>query len=199
MARVPLVQDDDEAARATGIFDGFTDEGRAPSDIFRALANVPGLMLAHRALPGALRGRENCPPRLRELAVLRLAQLVGSAYEWSHHRPMALAAGVTADQAAALADWRESAAFGPAERLVLAATEAVHAIAVPEDLFGQLEAELGRPGAMELIVVVSQYEAVARIIQALGVEVEADHQRHLIDWTPGLSAAGEPARAVEIR
>jgi alkylhydroperoxidase family enzyme len=78
-------------------------------------------MMAHRALPLALRGREHCPPRLRELAVLRLAQLVGSAYEWSHHRPMALHAGVTAR---------------------------------------------------------------SRIIQALGVEVEADHQHHLIDWVP---------------
>ena len=37
---------------------------------------------------------------------------------------------------------------------------------------------------MEFIVVVSQYEAVARIIQALGVEVEADHRQHLADW-PG--------------
>ena len=49
MARVPLVQDDDEA-RATGIFDPFMDEGRDPSDIFRALANVPGLMMAHWGL-----------------------------------------------------------------------------------------------------------------------------------------------------
>ena len=182
MARVPLVQDDDEAARTTGIFETFRDEGRPPSDIFRALANVPGLMKAHRALPMALRAREHCPARLRELAVLRLAQLAGSAYEWSHHRPMALAAGVTADQAAALSAWRESPAFGPLERLVLNATEAVHAMAVTGELFGELEAALGQPGAIELIVVVSQYEAVARIIQALGVEVEADHRQHLVDW-----------------
>jgi alkylhydroperoxidase family enzyme len=187
MARVPLVQDDDEAARATGIFDTFKDEGRQPSDIFRALANVPGLMTAHRALPQALRGQESCPPRLRELGVLRLAQLVGSAYEWSHHRPVALDAGITAEQAAALAAWRESAVFAAAERLVLAAAEAVHEMAVTDELFSSLEAELGPAGAMELIVVISQYEAVARIIQALGVEVEADHQHHLIDWAPSLS------------
>jgi alkylhydroperoxidase family enzyme len=187
MARVPLVQDDDEAAQVTGIFETFKDEGRDPSDIFRALANAPGLMMAHRALPQALRGRENCPPALRELAVLRLAQLVGSAYEWSHHRPMALDAGVTADQAAALAAWHESAVFSTTERLVLAAAEAIHEMAVTDGLFSALEAELGRTGALELIVVVSQYEAVARIIQALGVEVEADHQHHLIDWAPSLS------------
>jgi alkylhydroperoxidase family enzyme len=184
MARVPLVQDDDEAARATGIFDTFKDEGRPPSDIFRALATVPGLMTAHRALPTALRAREHCPARLRELAVLRLAQLAGSAYEWSHHRPMALAAGVTADQTAALSGWRSSPAFTPAERLVLTTAEAVHQMAVTDELFGELEAALGRAGAIELIVVVSQYEAVARIIQALGIEVEADHEQHLADWGP---------------
>ena len=116
--------------------------------------------------------------------MLRLAQLVGSAYEWSHHRPMALDAGVTAHQTAALAAWRESALFSPAERLVLTAAEAVHEMAVTDDLFGELETALGRTGAIELTVVLSQYEAVARIIQALGVEVEADHQRHLIDWAP---------------
>jgi alkylhydroperoxidase family enzyme len=184
MARVPLVQDDDEAARATGIFGTFTEEGRHPSDIFRALANVPGLMMAHRALPQALRGQQNCPPRLRELAVLRLAQLVGSAYEWSHHRPLALDAGVTTEQAGSLGAWRSSDAFGAVEQLVLRATEAVHDMAVTDGLFGELRAELGQAGAMELIVVVSQYEAVARIIQALGVAVEEDHLEHLNDWAP---------------
>jgi 4-carboxymuconolactone decarboxylase len=184
MARVPLVQDDDEAAQAAAVFDTFKDEGRQPSDIFRALANVPGLMMAHRALPQALRARENCPPSLRELAVLRLAQLVGSAYEWAAHRPMALAAGVTSDQAAALSAWRESPLFTPAERLVLTAAEAVHEMSVADELFSDLEAELGRAGAMELIVVVSQYEAVARIIQALDVDVDAVYQQHLADWRP---------------
>jgi hypothetical protein len=62
------------------------------------------------------------------------------------------------------------------------AAEAVHEMAVTDDLFGELEATLGRTGAIELIVVLSQYEAVARIIQALGVEVEAGHRQHLIDW-----------------
>ena len=38
--------------------------------------------------------------------------------------------------------------------------------------------------ALELIVVVSQYEAAARISHALGVEVDEDHQWHLADWTP---------------
>ena len=35
---------------------------------------------------------------------------------------------------------------------------------------------------MELIVVVSQYEAVARIIQALDVAVDEEHKHHLADW-----------------
>jgi hypothetical protein len=84
MARVPLVQDDAKAALVTGIFDTFRDEGRGPSDIFRALANVPGLMVAHRALPQALRGRESCPPALREIpmatGLLRWSGRAGRRY-----------------------------------------------------------------------------------------------------------------------
>jgi alkylhydroperoxidase family enzyme len=189
MARVPLVQNNDEAARGTALFDAFSHIGYDPSDIFRALANVPSLMAAHTALPQALRGNENCSPPLRELAVLRLAQLVGSAYEWAHHRPWALATGVTADKIGKLATWRDSPDFTPTERLVLAVAEAVHEMAVTAELFSDLETVLGRPGAMELLVVVSQYEAVARIVQALDVEVEPDHQHHLADW--GQAPAGE--------
>ena len=66
-------------------------------------------------------------------------------------------------------------------------------MAVTGELFGELEAALGQPGAIELIVVVSQYEAVARIIQALGVEVEADHEQHLVDWD-GSDQGGSDAR-----
>jgi hypothetical protein len=52
-----------------------------------------------------------------------------------------------------LAAWRESDLFGPVERLILAATEAIHEMTVTDVMFSALEAELGRAGAMELIVV----------------------------------------------
>ena len=116
--------------------------------------------------------------------MLRVAQLTGSAYEWGHHRPMAIAAGVTERQIGELARWDSSQEFGAAERLVLAAVEAVHEIAVTDELFGQLAGELGQEGAVEIIAIASQYEAAARIIQALGIAVEERYRPQLADW-PG--------------
>ena len=74
--------------------------------------------------------------------------------------------------------------FGAAERLVLAAAEAVHEVAVTDELFGQLAGELGQEGAVEIIAIASQYEAAARIIQALGIAVEERYRSQLADW-PG--------------
>ncbi|MEV0688132.1 carboxymuconolactone decarboxylase family protein [Nocardia sp. NPDC050378] len=182
MARVPLIADDDPTAVTHGVFSTFTAEGRTPIDLYRALANSPRLLLAYRSLPQTLRHHATTPRRLRELAVLRVAQLVGAAYEWSHHRPMALAAGVSEEQIADLAGWAASAHFSAAERAVLGAVEGMHLLRLTDEGYADLEAALGRDGALEIVLVVAQYEATARIIQALGVEVEPGYRSHLADW-----------------
>jgi len=184
MSRVPLVPSDDPDAVRQGVFDSFVAEQREPIDLYRALANAPDLLVAYRSLPQHLRHAGTTPRRLRELAVLRLAQLVGSAYEWSHHRPMAVKAGVTETQIGALASWRTSDQFDADERAVLAAAEAIHHVRLSDAEFAALEERLGRTGAMEIVVAVAQYEATARIIQALDVEVEPKYAPHLADWEP---------------
>ena len=182
MARVPLVAADDPDAIRQGVFDSFTKEKREPIDLYRALANAPDVLLAYRALPQSLRHGAKTPRALRELAILRVARLTGSAYEWSHHRPMALAAGITPAQVAAVAHWRGSDCFDEDERAVLAAVDGIHAIDLPEQAYTALTERLGTEGAIEIVVTVSQYEATARILQALGVEVETAYQPGLADW-----------------
>ena len=182
MARIPLIPSDDPDAVRHGVFSSFEAEQREPIDLYRALANVPELLLAYRSLPQHLRHAATTPRRLRELAVLRVAQLVGSAYEWSHHRPMALKAGVTQAQLDALVSWRDSDRFDADERPVLAAVEAVHDVSLSDAEFTALEERLGRQGAVEIVVAVAQYEATARIIQALGVDVEPSYAPHLVGF-----------------
>ena len=182
MSRVPLVPSDDPDAVRHGVFDSFVAEQREPIDLYRALANAPDLLVAYRSLPQHLRHAGTSPRRLRELAVLRVAQLVGSAYEWSHHRPMAVTARVTEAQLGALDSWRDSAEFDADERPVLAAVEAIHDLRLTDAEFAAVDERLGRSGAIEIVVAVAQYEATARIIQALGVEVEPQYAPHLADW-----------------
>ncbi|HWU11833.1 MAG TPA: carboxymuconolactone decarboxylase family protein [Streptomyces sp.] len=184
MTRIPLIPSDDPDAVRYGVFSSFAAEQREPIDLYRALANVPELLLAYRSLPQHLRHAAVSPRRLRELAVLRVAQLVGSAYEWSHHRPMAMKAGVSEAQIDALASWRSSDRFDADERPVLAAVDAIHDLRLSDAEFTALEERLGRHGAVEIVVAVAQYEATARIIQALGVDVEPSYAPYLTGFEP---------------
>jgi alkylhydroperoxidase family enzyme len=172
VTRVPLVQDDAADDVTASVFEAFHAEGREPIALYRALANVPILLRSYSVLARALRQDTVTDRRLRELVILRTAQLTASEYEWAHHVPMATAAGVRPEQVRALAVWEQSSVFDERERASLHCTEQVHALGVTDETFGELERLLGVTGALEIVLTASFYQAVARLIQALEVDVE---------------------------
>src|SRR5207244_967948 len=82
-----------------------------PPNLYRALANHPGLVAAWNEFSKVLRHDTRTPRALRELVILRGAQLMRSEYEWAQHLPMARKAGVREAQINALAHWRSAAEF----------------------------------------------------------------------------------------
>ena len=69
------------------VFAAFHAEGREPIALYRALANAPILLRSYSTLARALRHDAVTDRCLRELVILRTAQLTDSEYEWSHHVP----------------------------------------------------------------------------------------------------------------
>jgi AhpD family alkylhydroperoxidase len=116
---------------------------------------------------------------LRELVVLRIAQLTGSRYEWSHHRKMAEREGVAPTKLRDLARWEASGAFGEAERAALRLADQAHDMAVTDETVAALSRFFTPGEVVELVLLASLYEAVARVIQALGVEVEEEYVPYL--------------------
>jgi alkylhydroperoxidase family enzyme len=192
MTRVPLVSDEAADDVVAPVLDRFRAEGREPIALYRALANTPVLLRSYSVLAGSLRHDSASARRLRELVILRTAQLTGSAYEWSHHRPMAIAAGIGHEQIGALSAWEESGLFDESERAVLRCAEAVHDLEVTDEAFAELEGAVGRAGAVEIVLTASFYEAVARLVQGLGVEVEPEYQANLEGFEQ--AARGSPRR-----
>jgi alkylhydroperoxidase family enzyme len=176
MSRVPLVATDCEDEIVAAVFARFHAEGREPIALYRALAHAPALLRAYSGLATALRYEARTPRSLRELGILRTAQLVGSEYEWSHHVPMAQAAGVSQAQLAALERWRDSDEFGDRERALLRCAEELHACALSDEAFAELERSFERAQVVELLLVLSFYQAVARLIDGLGLEVEPEYR-----------------------
>src|SRR5207244_2864737 len=108
LARVPLVPSEPDDRVVQEVFARSAAEGRDPIELYRALAHSPKLLRAYSGLATALRYEAETPRALRELVILRTAQLTRSEYEWAHHRKMALAAGVPERQLEELEPWDES-------------------------------------------------------------------------------------------
>src|SRR5258705_10556107 len=96
-----------------------------PPNLYRGLGNHPKLVAAWTEFSKTLRYDTRTPRELRELVILRGAQLMGSEYEWAQHLKMARKAGVREEQIAALAGWRASDLFSSKEKAALGIAEAV--------------------------------------------------------------------------
>jgi alkylhydroperoxidase family enzyme len=178
MPRVPLVSQPEDDITA-GVFEVFDREGRKPIALYRALANSPKLLKAYSTLGQALRYEAETSRALRELVILRVGQLTGSEYEWAHHRWMAAAAGVEERKVRELERWRESDAFDGRERAALQCADEIHDLSVTDESFRRLRESLDASGAVEIVLLVAFYETVARVIQALDLEVEPEYRQFL--------------------
>jgi 4-carboxymuconolactone decarboxylase len=139
--------------------------------------------LAHhaQALGRYCRYETVLPPRLSELAILVVARVWGSEYEWYAHKPIALEAGVSRDVVEAIrahaapvfADRAEAAIYGflidlHRDRKV---SDAVYAEAV---------AQLGEAGVIDLVGLAGYYTLISmtinvfQVTQPAGVPDELD-------------------------
>jgi alkylhydroperoxidase family enzyme len=143
-----------------------------PPNLYRLLANQPALVAAWTEFFHAVRHESRTPRVLREIMILRAAQLVRSEYEWAQHLAMARKAGVREAQIAALADWRASAEFDARERAALAITEAVTAGRMSDAVRAEAGRHFSDAEYVELCLTAAAYAMVSRMIDALGVELE---------------------------
>lgn len=90
------------------------------------------------------------PRPLRELVILRTAVRHASSYEWHHHRRMT--AGLSEEQLAAGADWREAAVFDEGQRAALALADAICDGAVPGPVARRAAERFGDRALIELVV-----------------------------------------------
>ena len=149
-----------------------------PINLHRALGNHPKLAEAYTEFSNTLRHGTRTPRELRELVILRGAQLMGSEYEWAQHLKMARKAGVREDQIAALADWRASNLFTGVEKAALGLAEAVTQGRVTDEVYAEATRHFDHHDYVELSLVAAFYAMVARMIDAMGVQLDPDLREH---------------------
>lgn len=170
MTALPLVPADSTDPLLAAVFDRFRTSGRDVPTLYRVLGNSPAMLQAWTALAWPLREAARTPRALRELLIMRVAQLTDAAYEWVAHGPMALHCGITLEQLGALRDWPESDLFDDEQRLLLqVADELTLRLDITEPTFAQLTAAYPPPEVVELVLTVAFYSCVSRTLRALRV------------------------------
>jgi alkylhydroperoxidase family enzyme len=113
-------------------------------------------------------------PRLRELGQMRAGWARGSQFVFSQHCKAARAYGVTEEQIAAIPHWPVADCFAPAERAVLAYTDAMVLMGgrVADGIFGALKTHLDDETIVELTYIVAWYDMHAVTTKALRLEYD---------------------------
>jgi alkylhydroperoxidase family enzyme len=119
-SRVPMIPV--ERARELGEAMGMPAR-RTQSEAFRVLANNPGVARVAYSQLVQLLENNKFDTRLRELMIMRIAWVTGSAYEWTQHWRVATTAAIPPEDILAVRDWRSSGRLTEADKAILAATD----------------------------------------------------------------------------
>lgn len=145
-----------------------------PPNLYKALGNHPRLIAAWTEFSKMLRHDTRTPRALRELVILRGAQLMRSEYEWAQHLVMARKAGVSEAQIRDLPGWRTSSEFDPREKAALALAEAVTQGRVTDEVYAEAMRHFDHHDYVELAAVAAFYAMVGRMLDAMGVQLEPE-------------------------
>ena len=159
--------------------------GRPVANIYRTLAKHPALYRPRQELSEYIRTRNTLPPRLRELAILRIGALCGSDYEWGAHAPAGRSAGLND------AEIRRIAMTPPASTPTAPMTgwnaRDASVIRATDELYGfdvisgptwtMLSRDLDPRQRIDLLITVGGYRMVSMALNTLGVPLESNNER----------------------
>jgi AhpD family alkylhydroperoxidase len=136
------------------------------------LGHRRGLLVGYGALEFALERSKSMDGRLKDLAAIRAAMLVGCEFGMDIASHLGREAGLSDEQLQELPRWRESERFSPAERLVLEYAEAMTRTPteVSDELVARLREHVDERQLVELTATIALENFRARFNDALGVE-----------------------------
>ena len=173
VARVP-VEEHPADSEARAVLDAIRARGNRPINLNLVSALSPKLARARSAVVSTIRYESVVPRALRELTILRTAQLMDGDYEVHQHLPAALACGYSQAQLDSLAQWQGSNLFNEKERALLAyLDQAVRSKAEVDDkTFGEFARLFNTREIVEVTMIAAQYMGTSMLTNALRVKID---------------------------
>jgi len=178
MARVPYLEPSDLAPQNRDLL-------ARSINLLRALVHSPDAARSFIGLGRYIRFDSQLDPRLRELAILQVGYAAKSPYEFSHHVKIGREFGVTdADIHAIEAETKgQTTDLSALARAVLRAARELTALGdLSDDTFADLRKGLNNEQMVDLLLTISFYCGVVRLLAALQIDVEDDYIQYLREF-----------------
>jgi alkylhydroperoxidase family enzyme len=179
VSRLPLMSEHPADPDTAAAFDMIRARGGQLINLHLTLGHAGKIFYARQMLTYALRFDAVTPRRLRELAIMRTAQINGSAYELAQHVPIGRACGFTPAQIDGLGEWRQAGLFDARERALLAYVDQVVGRDgdVDDAVFAELSRLFSSREIVELTITATQYVTTHLLTKALAIKPESDGRR----------------------
>jgi alkylhydroperoxidase family enzyme len=155
-------------------------------NILGTFAHHPDLATAFLTFNGHILNRAHLTQRQIELAVLRVAHLRHSAYEWQQHLYAARACGITDDEIDAIVtrdgthEWSDED-----DALLTAVDELIADGTVSDATWNVLSASMDHQQVLDLVYTVGAYVTIAMMLGVAGTPLDDD-------LIPGAGSPGTP-------
>jgi alkylhydroperoxidase family enzyme len=154
-------------------------------NLYRVLAHSPRAARSLNTLARFVRDGSRLDPRLRELAILQVSFLTGSAWGFSHHIRIGREVGLTDEDIRAVAEETsgQPTQLEPLAKAVLrAAREMTVDLRISDETFAELQRGLDNEHLTDLVVAISFYNGLVRLLEAMQVDVEEDYLPYLDEF-----------------
>jgi 4-carboxymuconolactone decarboxylase len=142
-------------------------------NVFRTMAHHPDLMRRWLVFANHVLFKSTLSARDREIAILRVGWNCGAEYEWAQHAEIGRTAGLSDDEVVAVAVGPDAPNWTAAERLVLRATDELHAThTIADATWAALQDHYDDRQLMDLVFAVGQYTLVSMALNTFGVPLD---------------------------
>jgi alkylhydroperoxidase family enzyme len=163
-----------------GLIAKYLSSGERPGNAFRTLLHIPALVDSIMELQNYLTRDSSLDARHREILILRTAWLHGNEYLWSQHAPIAMKAGLSADDLRRVAQGADTPGWAPIEaELLRLADQLVRNSFVNDATWKRLSASYDMFHMLDAVMTVTQFTTESLLYNAWGVQPD--------DWASAAS------------
>jgi uncharacterized peroxidase-related enzyme len=153
------------------LYDALLKQRGVVPNMFKTVANVPGLALGFAGLLKALLSDGALPGWYKELVATRLSVMLESSYAIAAHGLSARQKGASAEQVEAVRGDFEKGPFSEAEKIGFRCAERLHRSAneIDDAFYASLKAVFNDQQIIELIASAAVFELFPRFVDALRI------------------------------